>query len=82
MFIVYILFSTSQNKYYIGHTSDMNDRLTRHNQGRSKSTKSGSPWIVVYTEEYETKSEAYKRETEIKKKKSRRYIEQLLDSVG
>ncbi|MFD2561033.1 GIY-YIG nuclease family protein [Aquimarina rubra] len=69
MFIVYILFSESLNKYYIGHTANLEDRLKRHNQGRSKSTKPGMPWKIIYTEEYQTKSEAYQREMEIKKKK-------------
>ena len=78
MFTVYILYSTSLDKYYIGHSSNINDRLLRHNQKRSKSTKAGVPWLLVYTEEFTTKSLAYRREMEIKKKKSRIYIEKLL----
>ncbi|MFD2561032.1 GIY-YIG nuclease family protein [Aquimarina rubra] len=82
MFIVYILFSESLNKYYIGHTANLEDRLKRHNQGRSKSTKSGIPWKIVYTETYETKSKAYQREMEIKRQKSKIYIERLINSAG
>ena len=37
-------------------------RLKRHNQGKVRSTKAYIPWKVVYTEEYQTKSEAYQRE--------------------
>ncbi len=33
-----------------------------HNLGVTKSTKSGRPWQIVYYEEYESKSEAIKRE--------------------
>ncbi len=68
MFTVYILFSESLNRYYVGHTGDLKDRLIRHNQGRSKSTKSGIPWKIMYTEAYQTKPEAYQREMEIKKR--------------
>ncbi|MFD2561031.1 GIY-YIG nuclease family protein [Aquimarina rubra] len=82
MFIVYILFSESLNKYYIGHTANLEDRLKRHNQGRSKSTKPGMPWKIMYTEEYQTKSEAYQREMEIKTQKSKIYIERLINSAG
>ncbi len=78
MFIFYILFSESTKQYYVGHTGNIDDRLYRHNQGRSKSTKSGIPWELVYTENYKTKSEAYQREINIKKQKS---IEQLIKPV-
>ncbi|WP_299901653.1 GIY-YIG nuclease family protein [uncultured Aquimarina sp.] len=81
MYTVYILFSSSNDKYYVGHTSNLEDRVKRHNQGRSKSTKTGIPWKVVYTENYQSKSEAYQREVKIKKQKSRKYIEQLIKSA-
>ena len=39
----------------------------------------GIPWKIVYKEKYNTKSEAMKREYEIKRKKSRKYIESLIN---
>ncbi len=78
VFYTYIIYSKSTNKYYVGYTHDLGLRLERHNTGWSKSTKSGIPWELVYNEKFETKSEAIKRENEIKKKKSRKYIEELL----
>ena len=54
----------------MGHTKDLDKRLNEHNQGRTRSTKSYKPWKLVYGEKYETKSEAYKRELEIKSYKS------------
>ena len=78
MFIVYILYSKSLDRYYTGHTANIQDRLLRHNNGRSKATKKGAPWVIVYTEMFNTKSSAYKRELDIKAKKSRAYIETLI----
>jgi len=78
MFTVYILYSKKLDRYYIGHTGNLEDRIERHNQGRSKSTKAGVPWILVYQERLENKPEAYKREMTIKKMKSRKYIEKLI----
>ena len=78
MFIVYILYSKSLDRYYTGHTTNIEDRFLRHNKGRSKATKAGIPWIIVHTEAFESKSIAYKRELEIKAKKSRTYIEKLI----
>ena len=81
-FHVYILYSPSLNQYYIGHTSDLKDRLFRHNNSGSKSTKKANDWKQVYTELFETKGEAFRREMEIKQKKSRKYIEWLISPVG
>ncbi|MFM9873677.1 MAG: GIY-YIG nuclease family protein [Fimbriimonadaceae bacterium] len=70
MFVVYILYSKSKNRFYIGHTADLQDRINRHNQARSKATMQGIPWELVYTEEHPTKSRAQTREFEIKSWKS------------
>ena len=77
-YYVYILYSDSRGKYYIGSCEDIEKRLLRHNQGATKSTKSGRPWRVVYHEFYENKTEALKRELYIKKMTSRIYIENLI----
>lgn len=66
MYSVYVLQSVGHNRYYIGHTSDIPKRVMRHNNGYVRSTKAYRPWNVVYTEHYNTKSQAYKREMEIK----------------
>jgi putative endonuclease len=79
MYYTYILYSERKDKYYIGYTHNLSSRLERHNSGRSRFTKSGIPWIIVYYEEYETKSEAMRREYELKKQKSRKYIINLID---
>jgi len=55
--------------------------MQQHNSGQNISTKSGIPWKVVYTETYSSNAEARKRELEIKKKKSRKYIEWLISSA-
>jgi putative endonuclease len=82
MFFVYIIYSTSLDQYYIGHSANMGERLFRHTNSGSKATKKANDWKLVYTESYVTKSEAVKREAEIKRKKSRKYIEFLVSSVG
>ncbi len=67
---LYILWSESRKRFYVGHSADLDDRLLRHNSGRSKSTKGGLPWILVYSEEFETKQLAVTRGLEIKGWKS------------
>ena len=78
MFYVYILKSKTTQKYYVGQTENLERRLLYHNSGYSKSTKSGIPWELIHTEEYQDRATSMKRETEIKKKKSKIYIENLV----
>ncbi len=70
MYLVYILESLKFDRYYTGHTSDIEGRLKKHNSGQVKSTKPYAPWKLIHNEEFELKSEAFKREMEIKKYKS------------
>jgi len=78
MFTTYILYSERIDIYYVGSTSNIEDRLKRHNSGRSTFTKRGLPWKLVYSKNYQTKSEAYQAELYIKLQKSRKYIEELI----
>lgn len=80
MFSMYILQSSTSGRYYIGHTDAISRRLTEHNLGMTKYTRREKPWKVVYVESYVTRSAAMKRESEIKRKKSRKYIEKLIES--
>ena len=82
MFYVYILYSKSSDRYYVGYCSDLATRLEKHNAGATPSTKPYRPWLIVYSEEYVNKTDAIKREIEIKNKKSRKYIESLLGGKG
>ena len=81
-FYVYILYSSGLDQYYIGHTENLEDRIFGHTNSGSKSTKKANDWIIKYTEEFESRITATRRELEIKNKKSRKYIEWLVRSVG
>jgi putative endonuclease len=80
MYFVYILQSEKDASFYIGQTQDLDERLIRHNEGRERYTKLHCPWKVVHVESYESRLEAVRREREIKKKKSRKYILSLVCS--
>jgi putative endonuclease len=79
-FHVYILFSNTTNKYYVGSCENMTIRFAQHNSGRNKSTKAGVPWELKKREDYTTRSEASQREAFIKKMKSRKFIEQVINN--
>jgi putative endonuclease len=75
---VYILYSNIKDRYYTGSTSDIEQRLKRHNAGATPSTRTGRPWSVVYTKQFDSKTEALKFENYIKRMKSRKFIESLI----
>jgi len=82
MYYVYILYSKSRDRFYTVHSEDVGDRFIRHNQGRSKATKSGRPWRLVYAEQFRTRSEAVQREKYIKAMKDRDYIIDLIKAYS
>jgi putative endonuclease len=77
-YYVYILYSQSTDKYYTGYSHNPQERVLEHNAGATPSTRNGKPWILVYTEEFDDKTAAIKRELNIKKMKSKKYIENLI----
>ncbi|MBI4973120.1 GIY-YIG nuclease family protein [Candidatus Roizmanbacteria bacterium] len=72
MFYIYIIKSITTGKYYIGCTKDIVRRLHEHNLGMSKFTRNKGPWMLKYSEEIKTLSEARIREKQIKAWKSAR----------
>ncbi len=78
----YIIYSKKLDKFYTGFTENIQLRIERHNNGWSKFTKNGIPWELVYYEVHDSKQEALKREREIKMKKSKHYIERLINHAG
>lgn len=66
MWYVYILIC-SDNSFYTGSTNNLKKRFLEHQKGKGgKYTRSHKPVKLIYTEEFATKSQALKREIEIK----------------
>ena len=80
MFFVYILYSSSFDRYYVGQTNNLDNRLKRHNSGYVKSTKAYVPWNLVYHEEFKTRKESMNRESYLKRLKSSKSLKNLLDA--
>jgi putative endonuclease len=82
MYTVYILYSAKLDRYYVGFTAQsVQERLQKHLGSHSGFTSKVKDWIIVYLETYQTKQEATKREKEIKRWKSRKKIEALINST-
>ena len=79
MFTVYVLYSRKFKKIYVGFTSDLEARFKSHNELGTKGwTIKYRPWIILYQEEFDSKSEAMKRERELKSGRGREFIWSLI----
>jgi putative endonuclease len=66
LWYIYILLC-DQKTYYVGLTSNLDNRLKSHNAKRNTATKRFSDLKLVYSEEYMTRKEAEVREKQLKK---------------
>ncbi|MFH1608972.1 MAG: GIY-YIG nuclease family protein [Patescibacteria group bacterium] len=78
MFYVYILKSEKSGKYYIGYTSNPEQRINYHNTGKNISTKYGIPWVMIHSEQFKDKKSAWLREKQIKNYKCGEAFKKLI----
>ena len=78
MYYVYILYSQSKNKYYVGQTNDLERRLLQHNSSQVTSTKFGAPWDLKYFFQLEERAASVQLEKKIKKRGAKRYLQDML----
>jgi putative endonuclease len=79
MYTVYVLYSARYDKIYIGYTSNMEQRFLSHNElGKKGWTVKYRPWHILYTEQYDEKSEALLREKFLKSGRGRAWIREEL----
>jgi len=78
MYFVYLLKSKNSGKTYTGHTNNLERRLLEHQNNLSKYTKGRGPWILVYSEKFNSRSEAMKREKFLKSGKGRELLKSLV----
>jgi putative endonuclease len=75
LFYVYVLHSVSHDNIYIGFTSDLEARIKSHNELATKGwTIKFRPWNLIHAETFQTKSEAMRRERELKSSRGRNFI--------
>lgn len=79
MYTVYILYSEKHKKKYIGYTSNLIERFKSHNVlGTKGYTLKYRPWKFLHTEFFEDKTEAIKRENQLKGGQGREWINSQL----
>ena len=80
---VYILYSESLRKYYVGSSREdtAQSLVAGHNSGKARSTRPGRPWKLVYEEKLSHYTEARKRENFLKSGQGRMWAKENLSSI-
>jgi len=77
-YIVYVLQSQKDGNLYIGQTTNLSIRLKRHANGDVKSTKHRRPLKLVYTEKFDTRYDALKRERHFKSGPGKHFLKEKI----
>jgi putative endonuclease len=75
MHCVYVLFSKTYNRLYVGETADLISRFQSHNALATNGfTIKYRPWLVVYVEFFDSRPQALSREKALKSGQGRAWI--------
>ena len=81
MYFVYILKSVKDGKTYTGYTNNLKNRLKSHNSGQVISTKYRKPLELLFSEQFETISEAKQRELWWKSGAGRKKLKEFFQKI-
>ena len=75
MHYVYIIYSKTLNRFYVGETTNIEDRLKGHVSNKNKYTGKAKDWILVWNTELPDRKSALALEKKIKHRGIKRYLE-------
>jgi len=78
MYQAYILYSSSKDRFYIGSTFNLEERIKKHNTNHKGFTGGVGDWALCWSEIHFSREAAGKRERQIKSWKSRLMLENLI----
>ena len=61
---------------------DLKKRIEEHNRGKTKFSASGAPWTLVFSKDFESRTDAILLESKIKKRGSARFLNDINIAVG
>lgn len=73
-YYTYIIESLSNFHWYIGHSNDLQRRLTEHNSDQNKSTRGKGPWKLIFLRTFDNNLDANRFELKLKKLRNKKFI--------
>ena len=75
-YYVYMLKSINRikSKTYVGYTSNLKDRLKKHNTNRGAKSTKGHNWIIIYKKKFLKKNTALSYEYKLKNDRKKRKL--------
>ncbi|NQT75308.1 MAG: GIY-YIG nuclease family protein [Candidatus Omnitrophica bacterium] len=80
MYYVYVLKSKKDNNLYTGHTENIEKRIKEHNSGKVRSTSKRRPFVLVYKESFNTRSQARWHERNFKTAWGKKQLKSFLNA--
>ncbi len=77
MFTVYAIKSLTKNYIYVGLTNNLDRRLNEHNTGSNRTTKPYRPFVLIYTETFNSRTEARLKEKYFKSGVGKEFLRKL-----
>ena len=77
-FVVYVIRSVDRDFTYVGLTDNLDRRLYQHNHKLGRSTKPYAPYILIYSESFDDRSSARKREKYLKCTAGKNHLRKVL----
>jgi putative endonuclease len=78
MFYVYVLKSQMDGNLYIGYTTNLKNRLQKHQNGEVLSTSPRRPFELIFYEGYKSMEDAKRRERYLKTSKGKSSLRMML----
>ena len=76
-FTVYAIKSNNRNYIYVGMSNNLERRLDEHNQRQNKSTKAYAPFTLLYSESFDSRSDARVKEKYLKSGVGKAFLKSL-----
>ncbi len=81
-YFFYIIRSQVTGEFYLGQSSNLEERMIRHNSIRSKYTKRGVPWSLVYYEVFLSRKDAINRERFLKSPQGWQTLQEIKQNLA
>lgn len=75
---MYVIYSKTHNRIYIGLSNNPKRRLYEHNTGCVKPTKPYKPWFLIYSEFCGSRPQAREKEKYYKSGCGREFVKQFI----